>query len=98
MAYACGCVYAGEIKIVLCDADHKPVLFAEIGHRNRKKLNPICAFFQFGVQFWFSFGVYVKALIGFKAFYFFSLQYILEMALREKQRCLCVVVTTIMLC
>ena len=44
----------------------------KFGHQNRKKINQNR--FRFGVRFrlGFGFGAYVKALIGFKAFYFFG--------------------------
>ena len=47
-----------------------PVVFAEIRSPKPKKIKPIRARFRFGVRF--GFGVYVKALIGVKAFYFFG--------------------------
>ena len=49
---------------MLCD----DVVFAEIRSPKPKKKSNLCMFL---VRFWFGFGVYVKALIGFKAFYFF---------------------------
>ena len=69
-------------KVALGFADYKPVVFALFGSGNWKKN---CACFQFYVWFRFGFGVYVKAFIGFKAFYFFRFSfisvYICEMAL-----------------
>ena len=66
---------------MLCDAGYKPVIFAEIWLPKPPQ----------NIQFVhvFSFGVYFKALIGFKAFYFFSsvlvrFQCICEMALRDQ--------------
>ena len=47
-----------------------PVMFAEIQPPKSKKIkSKLCTFF---VPFQFGFGAYVKAFIGFKAFYFFG--------------------------
>ena len=47
-----------------------PVVFAEIRPPKPKKIKQNRAPFRFGVRFRVGFGAYVKALIGFKAFYF----------------------------
>ena len=59
-----------------------PVVFAEIRPPKPKKLNQNRARFRFGVRFRFGFGAYVKALIGFKAFYFFG-------SVSVRFRCVC---------
>ena len=54
---------------MLCDAGYKPVIFAEIRLPKPEK-NKIQFVHVFSLAF--GFGVYLKTLIGFKAFYFFS--------------------------
>ena len=67
-----------------------PVVFAEIRPPKQKKIKSNSCTFRLGVQFrfGFGFGAYVKALIGFKAFYCFVsvsvlFQCVCEMALRN---------------
>ena len=48
-----------------------PVVFAEIRPPKPKKIKSKVVH-VFGSEFGFSFGAYVKALIGFKTFYFFG--------------------------
>ena len=52
----------------------------KFGHQNRK--NKIKFVHVFGSAFGFDFGAYVKALIGFKAFYFFG-------SVSVRFRCVC---------
>ena len=48
------------------------VVFAEIRPPKPKKINSNSCTFSVRFRFGFGFGAYVKALIGFKAFYFFG--------------------------
>ena len=68
-----------------------PVVFAEIRPPKPKKIKSNSCTFSVrrSVWFGFGFGAYVKALIGFKAFYFFSsvsvrFRCVCEMALKQK--------------
>ena len=56
----------------------------KFGHRNRKKIKSKSCMFRFGVRFrfGFGFGAYVKAHIGFKAFYFLG-------SVSVRFRCIC---------
>ena len=58
-----------QVLLKLCCVNLPYLL--KLGRRNRKK-NPICACFHFSVGFRFGFVVYIKKLIDFMAFYFFS--------------------------
>ena len=53
------------IKIMLCDAGYKPVVFPILATETKKNRS----------RFDFGFGVHVKAFIAFKAFYFFLVRF-----------------------
>ena len=80
---------------MLCDAGYKPVVFAEI-RPPKPKINKIQ--FVHVSDSAFSFGAYVKALKGFKAFYFFGFGVHCEMAVHTPRTIFLFINQNIILC